>query len=340
MNLPSIFRRGTPDIDAMKSRRGHPGPHRGPPAPGYQISSGRPRRPSVPSARMPSTTSSAGSRPGTGRRSLGIIEALGEIRDAQAVEPLIQTLRDPSAEVRWEAALALGEIGDERAIAPLLPGLRDPDRYVRYGTALALPKLGWRPANGEEEAYRLLGLQDWAGLAALGPSAVPALGFALKDREKTVRRRAVETLGEIGDEAAIPAIIRGLRDTDDDVRWHAVLAGPRCGISPMHLPRGLSQRPRGRKNPSVAAFLNLVLPGQGYLYLGRWWGVLVFQVDVTATLWLFATAGDQPTYGLLLPLYVILAAHAWYLGRKDARDVRAKPVSGSPGAWPGAIRPP
>jgi hypothetical protein len=42
-------------------------------------------------------------------------------------------------------------------------------------------------------------------------------------------------------------------------------------------------------------------------------GILVFQVDITVTLWLFATMGDQPTYGLLLPLYVILAAHAWYL---------------------------
>jgi HEAT repeat protein len=247
---------------------------------------------------------------------LGIIEALGEIRDAQAVEALIRELRDASVEVRWEAALALGEIGEGRAIAPLLPGLRDRDRYVRYGSALALGKLGWAPATGEEEGFRLLGLQDWAGLAALGAPAIPALTFALSDRERTIRRRAVEVLGGIGNEAAIPAIQAGLRDPDDEVRWQAVLAGPRCGIAPMYLPRGLSQRPRARKSPAVAGFLNLVLPGQGYLYLGRWWGVLIFQVDVTATLWLFATAGDQSTYGLLLPIYVVLAAHAWYLAGK------------------------
>ena len=244
---------------------------------------------------------------------LGIIEALGEIRDPLAVDPLVSHLGDASVEVRWEAALALGEIGDARAVAPLLPGLRDPDRYVRYGTALALGKLGWAPAGDEEAGYRLLGLQDWAGLTALGAPAVPALSLALADREKTIRRRAVEVLGEIGSPAAIPAIQAGLRDPDDEVRWQAVLAGPRCGIDPMYLPRGLAQRPRVRKNPLVAGFLNLILPGQGYLYLGRWWGVLVFQVDVTVTLWLFATAGDQSTYGLLLPVYVILAAHAWYL---------------------------
>ena len=312
MTLPSIFRPGTPDLDTMKSRRDIPGLIA---ALRHPDTDAQWRAAAALSSLGPDAIGHLIRGLATRNRAvkLGIIEALGEIRDVQAVEPLIKHLRDPSAEVRWEAALALGEIGDERAIGPLLTGLRDPDRYVRYGTALSLPKLGWTPANDEEHAYQLLGLQDWAGIAALGPSAIPALALALKDREKTVRRRAVETLGGIGDEQTIPAIIRGLRDPDDEVRWQAVLAGPRCGIAPMHLPRGLSQRPRVRRNPLVAAFLNLILPGQGYLYLGRWWGVLVFQVDITATLWLFATVGDQPTYGLLLPLYVILAAHAWYL---------------------------
>jgi HEAT repeat protein len=246
---------------------------------------------------------------------LGIIEALGEIRDPRAVEPLIRELRDRSVEVRWETGLALGEIGDARAVEPLLAGLRDPDRYVRYGTALALRKLGWEPANGEERAHELLGLQDWDGLRALGSAAIPALSTALGDREKSVRARAVQVLGEIGDPGATPAIMRALRDGEDEVRWQAVLAGPRCGIPPMYLPRGLSQRPRVRKNSLVAAFLNFVLPGQGYLYLGKWWGVVIFQVDITATLWLFASLGDQFTYDLLLPIYLILSIHAWYLAR-------------------------
>ena len=312
MSLPFIFSPGAPDIETLKSTRDIPGLIAALRHPDADIQW---RAAAALGSLGPDAIAHLVRGLATRNRAvrLGIIEALGEIRDRQAVEPLVPYLRDPSAEVRWAAALALGEIGDEQAIGPLLPGLRDPDRYVRYGTALSLPKLGWTPADEEEHAYQLLGLQDWAGIAALGPAAIPALALALKDRDKTIRRRAVETLGQIGDERAIPSIIRGLRDPDDEVRWHAVLAGPRCGIAPMHLPRGLSQRPRVRRNPLVAAFLNLVLPGQGYLYLGRWWGVLVFQVDITATLWLFATMGDQPTYGLLLPLYVILAAHAWYL---------------------------
>jgi HEAT repeat protein len=312
MKLPSFLRPAAPDIEAMKGQRDIRG----------LISALRHPETDV-QWRAAEALGSFGPEAirellaglATGNRTvkLGIIEALGEIRDPVAVEPLIRHLRDPSVEIRWEAALALGEIGDGRATVPLLPGLRDPDRYVRYGTALALVKIGWTPANDEEEGFRLLGLQDWAALAALGPAAIPALTLALKDREKTVRRKAVEVLGEIGDRAAIPALLRALRDPDDEVRWQAVLAGPRCGIAPMYLPRGLSQRPRTRKNPVVAGFLNLVLPGMGYFYLGRWWGVLVFQVDITATLWLFATVGDQFTYPLLVPLYAIIAIHAWYL---------------------------
>jgi hypothetical protein len=315
VNLPSFLRRGTPDIEALKSRRDTRG----------LISALRHQDPDV-QWRAAAALGSfgpdaiqqliAGLRTRDHAVQLGIIEALGEIRHPLAVEPLVGLLRDPSVEIRWEAALALGEIGDPRARAPLLAALRDPDRYVRYGTALALGKLGWTPANDEEKGYLLLGHQDWHELAALGPAALPALGLALKDREKTVRIRAVETLGALGDPGAVPEIMRALRDPDDEVRWQAVLAGPRCGIAPMYLPRGLSQRPRIRKNPAVAAFLNFVLPGQGYLYLGRWWGVIIFQIDITLTLWLFASLGDDFTYGLLLPVYLILSVHAWYLARK------------------------
>jgi len=46
-------------------------------------------------------------------------EALGRIRDPEAVEELIGTLWDDDARVRLKAAWALGQIGDQRAYAPL-----------------------------------------------------------------------------------------------------------------------------------------------------------------------------------------------------------------------------
>ena len=59
-----------------------------------------------------------------------------------------------------------------------------------------------------------------------------------------------------------------------------------------------------------------MLPGLGYGYLGKWWGIMIFQIDITVTVWLFRYEGEGNTYGLLLPLYVVMALHAWYIARK------------------------
>ena len=247
---------------------------------------------------------------------LGIIEALGEIRDPRAVDPLIALLADRNNEIRWEAALALGEIGDLRAADPLREALYDPDRYVRYGAAVALEKMGWSPKNAEEYAFVLAGKQDWKALSMLGTPAVRALAHAATDPEKSVRIQAVRTLGQIGDEKAVSSVYTALSDPEDQVRWEAVIAAPKCGISSKFLPRGLSKRPRTRKSPLTAGFLNLVLPGIGYFWLGKWWGVLIFQIDIYATVWIYQTQGEIAALDVLLPIYVVLAIHAWYIARR------------------------
>ena len=249
---------------------------------------------------------------------LGAVEALGEIRDPTTVNPIITLLEDRDNEIRWEAALALGEIGDTSAIEPLEQTLRDCDRYVRYGAALALSKLGWRPSNPKEEAYLFVGRQDWDCAARLGTDAIPALSLALKDKDRDIRLEAVRTLGQIGDEAVIPPLYAALRDPDDQVRWEAVHAAPGCGIDLRYIPRGLSRRPKVRKNPLVSAFLNFVLPGMGYLYLGRWWGVVVFQIEfyITLLLWKFLKEDCSFACYILVPSWLILALHAWYMAKK------------------------
>ena len=68
-------------------------------------------------------------------------EALGEIGDARAVEPLILALKDEYWEVRRRAAEALGEIGDARAVEPLKKALNDESRGVREAARDALEKI-------------------------------------------------------------------------------------------------------------------------------------------------------------------------------------------------------
>jgi len=115
--------------------------------------------------------------------------ALGGIKDARAVEPLIGALKDKEWPVRWSAASALGKIKDTRAVEPLIGALRDIDELVRCDAAWALGKI--------DEAR-----------------AVEPLIGALKDKEWPVRYNAACALAEISDARANEALIDALRRED------------------------------------------------------------------------------------------------------------------------------
>jgi HEAT repeat protein len=246
---------------------------------------------------------------------LGAIGALAEIGDAASVPALAAMMKDPVSEVRWQAAIALGETGSHDAVAPLLSALGDPDKYVRYGSAISLGKCGFLPSGETDQAWQHAAVQDWERLRTLGSSALPPLYNLLRDTDPQVRVNAVRILGDLGDRDASEALIRSLGDPDRQVRWEAALASRKCGVPPIYLPRGLYQRPRMLKNPLIAGFLNFLLPGLGYGYLGKWWGIMIFQIDITLTVWLFNIEGESNTYLVLFPIYLLLAVHAWYLAR-------------------------
>ncbi len=244
---------------------------------------------------------------------LGVIGALAEIRDPRAVSSLVLMLKDTSSEVRWQAAIALGETGDSSANGALLESLRDRDKYVRYGSALSLIKNGYKPVTDDEWAWYFTGMQDWPGLKDLGHASLPALANLLRDHDSEVRIQAVRALGEIGDRDAGPVLLQALSDEDRQVRWEAALASQKCGVPPSTMPRALLLRPRASKSPLIAGFLNFMLPGLGYGYLGKWWGIMIFQIDITVTVWLFKIGGEFVTYAVLLSVYIVLAIHAWYI---------------------------
>jgi HEAT repeat protein len=247
---------------------------------------------------------------------MGAIEALGDSGDPRAVIPLAPFLKDPDNEIRWETALALGMLNDKDVIPLLKEALRDRDRYVREGAALSLERLSWTPENLLEGGYFLCARQEWEALSRCGSLAVLPLDIASRDKDPEIRQNVARTLGLLGSEEGIPIIYRLLRDPDDRVRWEAVQAAPKTGLPIRYIPRGLSKRPRIRKNPVAAAVLNLLLPGMGYLYLGRWWGVVLFQIDVYITLWLFTHEEEILTETLLLTAYILIAMHAWYVARR------------------------
>ena len=51
-----------------------------------------------------------------------------------------------------------------------------------------------------------------------------ALTVACGDADRSVRRKAIEALAELGDERDTPLLLRALKDSDDSVRLEAIYA--------------------------------------------------------------------------------------------------------------------
>jgi hypothetical protein len=142
-------------------------------------------------------------------------EALVQI-GTPAVDPLIAVLSHPEEDVRWKAAIALGEIGDSRAIGPLIELLRDEDRFVKGRAAYALGLIGSPAVAGLIRALREGdGNLRWGAAIALGnirdaQSVFPLL-HALGDRYENVRSEAASALVAIGSPVVIaaPEFLRG-----------------------------------------------------------------------------------------------------------------------------------
>lgn len=248
---------------------------------------------------------------------LGAIEALGDIRDHRAVGPLLGVLtREKSEEVRWAAALSLGEIGDSAAVESLVRLLREPSKYLRFSGALALRRLHWIPPTTEQQIRWDIALQNWPAVQSQGAEATAVLIELLDDSDVAIRTRAVTILGEIGQPTEPLACDRALTDPNPLVRWAAFLSFRKCGLSIMHLTRGLQRRRIKSNNPLVAAFLNFLFLGMGYHYLGKWWGFLLFQVNLTAIVILSLLMGPVLPYLFSYTISAAFSIHAWRMARR------------------------
>ena len=111
------------------------------------------------------------------------IDALGEARNAQAIEPLtvlINTAEDIS--LRTRAVRALRQIGGPSAVNALADVLHNPMPQVRRATIVALGKF-----RGERSLALLIS--------------------ALSDVDVRVRISAILTLGELGDKRAVSPLM-------------------------------------------------------------------------------------------------------------------------------------
>ncbi|MBN2734462.1 MAG: HEAT repeat domain-containing protein [Methanomicrobiaceae archaeon] len=152
------------------------------------------------------------------------VSALANIGEP-AVAPLMKSLSDAKPNIRAGSAAALRVIGVKGAIPNIVPLLSDESHYVRKEAAKSLGRLGdesvadelCKVINDESRGVRL------AAVAALGrvknKASVPYLFEQLKaENDCQVRERIVESLGQIGGEAAIVAIKYATLDSDPEIR--------------------------------------------------------------------------------------------------------------------------
>ncbi len=104
-----------------------------------------------------------------------VLEALGNLRDARAVEALSLRTTDPDPEVRIRSVRALGVIGDPRSLDILAGATKDPNGIVRLVACDALQHLGHA-------------------------KALDVVAERLQDKEEPVRLRAGEILSRAGTE--------------------------------------------------------------------------------------------------------------------------------------------
>jgi len=166
-------------------------------------------------------------------------EALGQIRKARALKPLITALNDTNAKVRRAAAEALGQIGDARAVRPLIATLKGEKMTDWPVSRAAADSIGQIGASAVEPLVKILkntndqmrhGAAEMLG--EIGDArAVEPLVVALKDEAGRVRHAAAQSLGQIGDARAVEPLIAAVKDDSEHVRKSAAKALGQIGDS-------------------------------------------------------------------------------------------------------------
>lgn len=231
-----------------------------------------------------------------GRR-VRALHLIGRCRDAERADLAIAALEDRSARVRSQAVRTVGQVGDPRAARPLLHALRRDGLHVG-DVAEALVGLGfgvrdallWGLAEGSPRAravaahlcgiggvraaapllVSVLETDDDPAVAAAAAAALGAVGrpqdvgalaaAALHYFPVEVRRAALEAIGHLGVEDAVPVLLRHLEDPHPQVAEAAAEALVAVGPSGREALREYSLVPAAGTALTLAR-LRGVVPG-------------------------------------------------------------------------------
>ncbi|MFW9923625.1 MAG: HEAT repeat domain-containing protein [Candidatus Thorarchaeota archaeon] len=168
-------------------------------------------------------------------------EALGEIKNKKAVNPLIKLLRtDPQPSVREWAAIALGNIGSRKATKSLIYCmLQNENMEVRMEAATALGKIGNKKSlNALLQAYQSDTNYNVRWMAASSIVKIDEINsqeiiedltenlmeIVTNEKDEMILGAAAKTLGEIGDEIAAKVLYKTMKISKEMVKLEINLA--------------------------------------------------------------------------------------------------------------------
>jgi hypothetical protein len=164
------------------------------------------------------------------------VNLLGALRDLHATDAVLHVaISDPDVHARWRANWAITCLDDGTVVPRLIAALDGEDPTTAWNAAITLSLFG-RP-----EAVPLLhqgllaeGWRRWEAVNALGrvwnDETVSRLISVLKEGVEDVRKEAALSLGRIGGDAALLALIEALaHDPSPEVRWRAAMMIGRIG---------------------------------------------------------------------------------------------------------------
>lgn len=163
-----------------------------------------------------------------------ILTSIGE----QAVPLLYNLLKDKDDDVRKFGLDLMGEIKTGVDVKQVVPMLKDSNANVRAATAKTIGLLNYTDAI--PQLIQSINDEEWvcfSVLEALGEmkaeDAVPAIGALLNaNTGPAVRFVAIEVLGKIGSNKAIPFLMSYLSDADSDETNAIIKSMIQIGITP------------------------------------------------------------------------------------------------------------
>ena len=164
------------------------------------------------------------------------VNLLGMIGDPRGIDAALRlALSDPGVHVRWRADWALYLLDDGSAVPRLIEALNGEDPTITWNAAVALSLFKVKEAVPVlYQGLEATGFQQWEAVNGLGrvwdDRAVPKLAALLVDGTEDIRKEAALSLGYIGGDEVISALLRALRtDPSPGVRWRAAMILGRIG---------------------------------------------------------------------------------------------------------------